>query len=188
MATQITTDGYIFDFADDVIDAYIFDSQEHNSIQNMMKAVDVIAEFPDEYLFIELKKYQRGEIEFRCPLWGDKGLIKSNCPLTMDDDKRTKATVKRIAHELRCKYCDTLLYYFAENKLDKQVNYICVVEGCDAAQTLRLGEILSLQMPKGIPPQTHWVRPIVKNLVVVNVNGWNASDKLNRYGRCSFTV
>lgn len=188
MAIRVAADGYVFDFADEALDAYVFDSSEYNGIQNVMKSVDVVAEFPNEYLFIELKKYhpERGGMEFCCPLWGDKSLINSKCPLVANDNKRVQATIKRIAHDLRRKYCDTFLYYFAENKLgDKRVNYICVVEGCDAAQTLRLNEILSGLIPKGIPPQTRWVRPIMKNMAVVNVDEWNASDKLSRYGRCS---
>lgn len=40
-------------------------------------------------------------------------------------------------------------------------------------------------MPKGIPADSRWVRPIVKNVAVVNVATWNASEKLNRYGSCS---
>lgn len=114
-------------------------------------------------------------------------LIKS-CPLAADDNKRVEATIKRIARDLRQKYCDTFLYSYAEDKLNKPVNYICVVEGCDAAQALSLNEIMALRLPKGVPPQTKWVRPIVKNMVVVNVNGWNASDKLKCYGRCSLAV
>ena len=187
MAVQIIADGYVFDFAKDIWDAYIFDSQEYNKMQNAMKSVDIIAEFPDEYLFIELKKYipERGGMEFRCPLWGDKNLIRSKCPLGNDDDKRIRATIKRIVNDLRQKYCDTFLYFYAEDILNKPINYICVVEGFDAAQSLRLKDILSQKLPTGIPMQTNWVRPIVKNLAVVNVAGWNKSNNLNRYGQCS---
>lgn len=189
MEKRVVADGYIFDFSDDALDAYVFDSAEHNGIRNIMGSVDIIAEFPEEYLYIELKKYrpEYGGMKFRCPLWDDKLLIKS-CPLAADDNKRVEATIKRIARDLRQKYCDTFLYNYAEDKLNKPVNYICVVEGCDVAQALRLNEIMALRLPKGVPPQTKWVRPIVKNMVVVNVNGWNASDKLKCYGRCSLAV
>lgn len=188
MAKQVVADGYMFDFTDAVLDAYVFDSPEYNGVQNKMKSVDIVAEFPHEYLFIELKKYrpERGGMEFRCPLWGDKSLIISQCPLGADDNKRVKATIKRISHDLRRKYFDTFLYFFAENKLgDKQVNYICVVEGCEAAQILHLNRILSNIIPQRIPAQSHWVRPIMNNLAVVNVDEWNIIDKINRYGRCS---
>ena len=188
MAKQVVADGYKFDFTDAVLDAYVFDSSKYNGVKNKMKSVDIVAEFPQEYLFIELKKYrpERGGMEFRCPLWDDKSLIISQCPLGTDDNKRVKATIKRISHDLRRKYFDTFLYFFAENKLgDKQVNYICVVEGCEAAQILRLNEILSSVIPQGIPAQSHWVRPIMNNLAVVNVEEWNEIDKINRYGRCS---
>lgn len=67
----------------------------------MMKSVDVIDEFPEEFLFIELKKYRpmHGGMEFRCPLSDDKHQTKTRCPLYVDDDKRGNATVKRIARD-----------------------------------------------------------------------------------------
>ena len=190
MALQVSTDGYVFDFAGDVIDAFVFDSPEHNGTQSVMKCVDIIAEFPNEYLFIELKKYRpdHGGMEFRCPLWGDKPLISAKCPLATNETKREKASVKRIAHDLRCKFCDTFMYCYAKDRLNKQVNYICIVEGCESAQTLRLNDILNQTMPKGIPERTQWARPIVKNVAVVNVDLWNSNNKLNRYGRCSLSV
>lgn len=166
-----------------MLDTYIFDDNEYNGVRNRMKSVDVIAEFPNEYLFIELKNYQTGSIEFRCPLWDVKKLKKSICPLSTDDERRIPATIKRIAHDLRSKYFDTFIYLFAEDKLNKPVNYICVVEGCDSALTLRLNEILLQQIPKGIPEKTKWKRPIIKNIAVVNVDGWNKIFK--RYGQCS---
>ena len=51
MAKQVVTDGYVFDFSDDAQDAYVFDDNAHHGVRNMMKSVDVVAEFPDEYLF-----------------------------------------------------------------------------------------------------------------------------------------
>lgn len=106
MSKQVITDGYIFDFNNDALDAYVFDSAEYNGIRNIMRPVDIIAEFPEEYLYIELKKYrpEYGGMKFRCPLWDDKLLIKS-CPLVADDNKRVEATIKRIARDLRQKYC-----------------------------------------------------------------------------------
>ena len=183
MAKQVKIDGYQFDFEENVLDAYIFDDNEYNGVRNQMKSVDVIAEFPNEYLFIELKKYSDGGIEFRCPLWDDKKLLTDNCPLSTDNKRRVPATIKKITHDLRNKYFDTFVYLFAEDKLNKPVNYICVVEGCDSALTLRLNDILLQQIPKGIPTKTKWKSPIVKNIAVVNVDGWN--KKFNRYGQCS---
>ena len=58
MAKTISADGYTFEFVDEVVDAFVFDSPEYHGGMNAMKAVDSIAEFPNEYLFIELKKYE----------------------------------------------------------------------------------------------------------------------------------
>lgn len=182
---ELTTDGYVFNFAQDACDAYIFDSPEHNGIRNVMAPVDIIAEFPNEYLFIELKRYSRkdphGGRKFKCPLWDDTKLINSECPLANDSEKRAQVTLKRIAASLRKKYCDTFLYLHAEAKPDKPVNYVCVVD-LDSVLRDRLRHIIQEQFPKGIPTQTNWKRSIVKSVYVVDVNGWN--DKLKRYGKC----
>lgn len=186
MAKQISTDRYVFDFDSTIVDAFVFDSPAYHGGLAGMKAVDIIAEFPDEYLFIELKKYDpaRGGIKFRCPLWDDKSLIANNCPLANDPRKGEKASIKRIVRDLRQKYCDTFLFRYAEDKLGKDVNYICVVEGCDSAQTLQLNGLLKNAIPKG-KAIASWTRPIVKNIAVVNVSTWNTSSKLNKYGSCT---
>lgn len=36
MEKRVVADGYIFDFSDDALDAYVFDSAEHNGIRNIM--------------------------------------------------------------------------------------------------------------------------------------------------------
>ncbi len=183
MSIQIITDGYVFDFGADAMDAFVFDSDTYNGIRNTMRSVDIIAEFPNEYLFIELKKYdpKKGGIEFRCPLWDEK-TISQKCPLSQNTRKRNAASVKRIARDLRQKFCDTFLYRYAQEKIEKSINFICVVEGCDSAITLRLNEIISQSIPKGMPHHTNWKRAIVKNVAVVNVEGWNNAEKLNRFG------
>lgn len=190
MVKQVSADGFVFEFGDDVVDAVVFDDKANNPMKDTMKAVDVIAEFPEEYLFIELKKYSpdKGGIEFKCPLWGDKRLIATQCPLSLDDKKRSQSSVKRIVSDLRGKYCDTMLCRYAENKLTKTVNYICVVEGCDSAQTLQLFTILKQMLPTGIPAKSNWVRPLLKNVAVVNVKTWNATEQLAKYGKCSVAV
>lgn len=103
MAKQISSDGYAFVFSDDVIDAFVFDTPKYKIPS--MKAVDIIAEFPDEYLL-----------------------------------------------------------------------------------TLRLNDIMKQAIPTGIPNHTQWKRPIVKNIAVVNVSTWNASNELKRYGSCSLSI
>lgn len=186
MTKKISTDGYEFEFSDDVIDAFVFDSPEYKDSASSMKSVDIIAEFPKEYLFIELKKYDpaRGGIEFRCPLWEDKKVIE-NCPLNSNERKRDSASIKRIAHDLRRQYCDTFLFRYAEEKIDKDVNFICVIEGCDSALTSRLSDIVSHSIAHGKHNHSLWKRSIVKNVAVVNTETWNISDQLNYYGHCS---
>lgn len=186
MAMQISADGYKFDFADGVVDAFIYDNPNRADGVHGMKSVDIIAEFPNEYLFVELKKYklERGGIEFRCPIW-DKKEIVARCPVATDVRKRDLASAKRIANDLRRKYCDTFLARFAQGKNDKDVNYLCVVEGCDGAIALRMRDLVTQSIPRGIPNHSGWVRRIVKNIAVVNVSLWNSTPELSKYGTVS---
>ena len=187
MARQITSDGYVFDFSNKVIDASKFDTQDRFKGGPSMKAVDIIAECSKEYLFIELKKYcpNRG-FDFRCPLWDNRRLIGQKCPLATDESKKVQASLNRVTHELRQKYCDTFLYWYANNRLTKEVSYICVVEGLDPALTVRLQDRVSKVLPhhdKASP--TLWTGRIVKKIVVVNVKMWN--KLLGQYGKCSLS-
>ena len=59
MAIVMEKDGYKFDFSDSVIDIISFDENK-KLLCDGMKSVDIIAEFPNEYLFLELKKYKNG--------------------------------------------------------------------------------------------------------------------------------
>ena len=58
MDKRMEKDGYVFDFSDDIVDIISFDEDKKNLCDGM-KSVDIIAEFPNEYLFLELKKIQR---------------------------------------------------------------------------------------------------------------------------------
>ena len=56
---KVDADGYSFDFAD-ALDAFVFDEKDKSKPTfhgQPMKAEDVIAEFKDSYVFIEIKEY-----------------------------------------------------------------------------------------------------------------------------------
>ena len=56
---KVDADGYSFDFAD-ALDAFVFDEKDKSKPTfhgQPMKAVDIIAEFQDLYIFVEIKQY-----------------------------------------------------------------------------------------------------------------------------------
>ncbi len=58
---KIEVDGFSFDFTD-AIDAFIFDEKNKNKahyhgLSQAMKAVDIIVELDNDYLFIEIKDF-----------------------------------------------------------------------------------------------------------------------------------
>lgn len=188
MAKQIVTDGYVFDFSNKVVDAFEFDTPDRFKGGPSMKAVDIFAEFPQEILFIELKRYRPNHgIDFQCPLWDNKSLIWRKCPLATDESKKVQASLKRITHDLRQKYCDTFLYCYANNRLRKEISYICVVEGLDTALALRLQERLMNILPHNNPDsKTLWPGRIANKIAVVNATKWNTGP-WRQYGKCSLS-
>jgi hypothetical protein len=117
----VETDGYRFDFTD-AITAFKFDDADSASPTfhgAPMKAVDVIAELPDAYLFVEVKEYHKPE-EFD----SDFGEASGN----YDNFKWLKRYLK-----YKCR--DSYLYRYAENKTDKPVHFLCLLNFDDALNT-----------------------------------------------------
>ena len=186
MAIVMEKDGYKFDFSDSVIDIISFDENK-KLLCDGMKSVDIIAEFPNEYLFLELKKYKNKEVYFKCPLWKGYKIV-SDCPLFKNEKISGLASINRITNDLRQKYFDTYLQRHIDGHNDKPINYICVVEGCDSALTTRLSEKVSMILPlkrKIGNENNEWNYFMLKNFAVVNVERWNKSPQLNRYAICS---
>ena len=176
---EVVTDGYHFVFKEEGLEeAFIFDDKSIQALH--LNTVDIIAEYREEDVFIELKRFDR-QPSFKCPL--SKNANVNNCPVGEDD----QATINRIARDLRQKCLDTMVYRYAEGKELKDVIYVVVV-GLDSALATRLNDIVGSQMPLGIPKKASLKRPlkraIVKNTLVVSVKGWNQSFS-ERYGRCS---
>lgn len=158
MAT-ITTDGYTFDFPD-ALDIYEFDSEDATYLHfhgfSEMKAVDIVAEFDQFYLFVEAKNFFNPIINASIP------------------PKQT------LPQDLKYKYRDSYLYQLAHRKVDKPVIYICLLDNLDAAMMLHLTNMLG----KTIPDEDHlpngWLTAFLKTTFVVDKNGWNS--KLNMWG------
>lgn len=172
MSKEIQKDGYSFVFCEDVIAVISFDDNE-KQLCDGMKSVDIIAEFPEEYLFLELKRYNKGNVCFKCPIWKEAKIVEK-CPLNNDEKRRNQAIINRVAMDLRQKYFDTFLHRYANNCEYKPINYVCIVE-TEPIIAQKLKEKVLL------PSKTK----ILKNFAIVTSDTWNNNPKLSKYAQCS---
>ena len=134
------------------MDAFKFDEEERSKphfhgLSHCMKAVDFIVEFPGYYVFIEVKAPP------------DKHHFNS------------KESQKELMHNLVVKFRDTLLYRWAESKLDKPVHYLCLIE-MDNALILRMNKIRKQKLPVVKIPKC-WKRALADTCAVLNSQRWN---------------
>jgi hypothetical protein len=160
---KVCADGFSFDFTD-ALNAFIFDEKDKTKPTyhgQPMKAVDIIAEFSDAYVFVEMKdfddpkKYNMGEYgtekELRC--------------------KRDH--FNWLKNSLKYKLRDTVLFRMAEQKNDKPIHYICLLT-LDNALNSVMRKSLEKELPVGMSSR-RWKQEIVNSCQVVNVKKWNTN-------------
>ena len=136
-----------------------------------MKAVDVMAEFPDFQLWIEVKEFQPSDIE---------AMKKEG------DQQKRGCNVHNKAHlteNLKYKFRDTFLFRYCENKLDRKVIYVCLTNFDDALNGVYRRE-LQKQIPTG-KASKRWSKQLLKtdSLFVVNENSWHRNLE-DIFGKC----
>ncbi len=158
---KVEADGFIIDFTDALV-AFVFDEKDKTKPTyhgQPMKAVDIVAEFAEAYVFVEIK-------DFDNPDMYDTALAED------DDDLRKKRDhFKWLKNYLKYKYRDTYLYRHAENKVDKPIHYICLMT-FENAVNLALQKSLKRELPVGRRSR-RWKREIVKSCQVLNIEQWN---------------
>ncbi len=149
----------VFEF-NNVVDAFKFDESDKTSVHyhglsHCMKGVDFIVELHDIYLFIEIK---------------DPGN-----PLATEEGKETFKKKARsggaLIPELVQKYRDTFLYRWAENKIDKPIQYICLVT-LENALVSSLMKQLKKHVPEG-NASSRWQQSIAQSCIIANIETWN---------------
>ena len=159
----VETDGFKFRFSD-AVDAFVFD--EEDSTQQTfhgvpMKAVDIVAEFEDAYVYIELKDYSDPSVY---DVLGDA---------TDEEMRCRREKFKWLKNYLKYKFRDSYLYRHAEQKVEKPVHYVCLITLEDALNS-RMQELLQRELPVG-KASYRWVRALAESCSVVNVDKWNES-------------
>lgn len=134
------------------LDAFKFDEENRASphfhgLSHCMKAVDFIVEYSDFYLFVEIK----------------------NPPA--ENRYREREDRQQLIKSLVGKYRDSFLYRFAEQKVDKPVRYVCLIEEDNVTLNI-LQNDLKRQLPL-MGPGVRWKTPIAQMCAVVNTKHWN---------------
>lgn len=160
---KIDADGFSFDFTDTET-VFVFDEQDKTKATYHglpMKAVDIVAEFDEAYVFVEMK-------DFHDPLMFDQSLADND-----EEENAKRKNFKWLKNYLKYKYRDSYLFRHAERKVDKPIHYICLLTFDNALNTM-IQKALRQELPVG-KASKRWKTEIVKSCHVVNIDKWNAS-------------
>lgn len=157
----VIADGFEFSFSN-ALDAYVFDEKDHAKPTfhgAPMKGVDIVAEFEDSYVYVELKDY-------------DDPSVYDISRAANDDERHSRQErFKWLKNYLKYKFRDSHLYRYAEDKVDKPVHYICVLTFDNALNSRMLNE-LKRELPVG-KKSRRWTKSLAKSCQVVNLEKWN---------------
>lgn len=158
---RVDTDGFSFDFTN-ALDAFVFDEKDKGKPTyhgQPMKAVDVVAELAEAYIYVEIKDFYDPEM-YNVGLAEDENEIKTR-----------RDHFKWLKNYLKYKYRDSYLYRHAEHKAEKPIHYICLLT-FDNALNVAMRKALQRELPVGIASK-RWKQEIVKSCQVVNLDKWN---------------
>lgn len=157
---SVPCDGYTFNF-EDAIDAFKFDQNDPGQPHYHgvpMKAVDIIAEFDNAYVFIELKELNElSEYDIATAT-------------NEEEAKQKNAAFKWLKNYLKYKYRDSYLYRYAEDKVDKPVHYICLLN-FDNSLCSKMKKFLAKELPVGHKSR-RWNHIIASSCQVMNMQRW----------------
>ena len=145
------------------LDARKFDDHFHG-LAHCMKAVDIIVEFADRYLFLEFKDPQHPH----APQQNRETFVQEFKGGELDE-------------QLKYKFRDTFLYEWASGRANKPVHYFVLIadDALSDVELLSRSDALGGKLPLKGPKSGLWVRRIVESCVVFNIESWNRS--LPRY-------
>lgn len=174
MKLTLTEEKFEFDFPDAKA-LYKFDERDTLSPTFHgvpMQAVDVMAEFSNFQLWIEIKEFQPNEIE---------AMKKEGDQQKKGENVHNKA---HLTKNLKHKFRDTFLYRFCENKLDKKIVYVCLTNFDDALNGFYRKE-LQKQLPTGFASK-RWSKQLIDKslLMVVNIDSWHRNLE-EKFGECN---
>lgn len=159
----VETDGFRFEF-DSAIEAFVFDEKDqtkHTFHGMPMKGVDIVAEFEEAYVYVEIKEY-KNEGAFKYDITNSS---------SQADLKQKQECFKWLKEYLKYKFRDSYLYRHAEGKVDKPIHYICLLT-FDNALNSKFSKSLKQELPVG-SKSIRWNISLAKSCQVLNVERWN---------------
>ncbi|NEX15942.1 MAG: hypothetical protein C1943_04710 [Halochromatium sp.] len=157
----VEADGFEFRF-EGALDAFVFDETDSTKPTfhgAPMKGVDIVAEFEDAYVYVELKDYD------------DPSIYDVLGATTKDETSSRQASFKWLKNYLKYKFRDSYLYRHAEQKVEKPIHYICLIT-FDNALNSRMQKSLKQELPVG-KASRRWVQALATSCHVVNLDKWN---------------
>lgn len=161
---QLTADGFAFAFKD-ALNGFVFDEIDKAKTTfhgAPMKAVDLVVEFDEYYLFVEIKDHH--------------DINAFDITQSSDDEELTKKrdAFRWLKNYLKYKFRDSLLYRFAEGKTDKPVKYVCLLANMENALCNHMLKELKKELPTGRASK-RWSRELASSCAVVNLDKWNSN-------------
>ncbi|MEJ7592054.1 MAG: hypothetical protein WKF77_10930 [Planctomycetaceae bacterium] len=154
--TIVDVDGYRINFTD-ALHAFPFDKYH----KEPMKSVDVIVEFAEQYVYVEIKEFH------------DLDMYDIRLTDTEEEQKSRHGCFKWLKGYLKYKYRDSYLFRSAEGKIDKPIHYICLLN-LDSALNQQMAKQLRAELPYGTA-KGKWPNQIVKSCQVVNETIWKTN-------------
>lgn len=158
---MVQTDGFRFNFTDAVA-AFVFDEKDRSkpTFHGVpMKAVDIVAEFAENYVWVEIKDHS------------DLSAYDERLADAQNARERARQGYSFLKDYLKYKYRDTYLFRHAEQKVDKPIHYICLLS-FDNALNGRLQKDLRHELPVG-QASPRWQFALAKSCQVLNLSLWN---------------
>lgn len=164
---KVRADGFEFEFPG-ALDAFVFDEKDpakphYHGLSHAMKGVDLVVEFPEDTLFIEVK-------DFHAP---DDYNFKVAASSDEKDQRRQR--LHHLQAVLVQKFRDTWLYRWSEQTPAtpiKPVRYLCLLT-LDNGLLGVVEKSLCQSLPKGrVGPR--WTREYAHACVVLNPQRWNS--------------
>jgi hypothetical protein len=153
-------DGFSFDFPDAIA---VFKFDETDSSKSTfhdvpMKCVDMVVELREAYLFVEIKDYD-DPTDFDITNFTDEEQL-----------KKKRDGFRWLKNYLKYKYRDSYLFRCAEEKVDKPIHYICLINFENALNSIMQKE-LKREIPVGRASK-RWKHEIANSCQVLTVEKW----------------
>lgn len=158
---RVNTCGFEFRFTD-AVDAFVFDEKDKAKTTfhgAPMKAVDIIVELESSYLYVEIKDYDDSSLH---------DILNASPESPLSDRQKRFNWLKGY---LKYKFRDSYLYRHAEDRVEKPIHYICLVNFNNALNS-RIQKSLKREIPVG-RPSPRWLRTLARSCKIVNLDKWN---------------